>query len=106
MAGLPDLSASTASTDAGRAVLPHRDPTFDAVARLLEQGTPVADWRITGPRMVRPSAAPEVSDQMVTLSLQPAVARAVLQHLLHIAEPQPSRSGKSITYRLKGSRST
>ena len=51
--------------------------------------------------MVRPSATPEVSDQLVTLNLQPAVAHAVLQYLLHIAEPQPSRSGKSITYRLK-----
>ena len=52
--------------------------------------------------MVRPSAAPEVSDQAVTLNLQPAVAHAVLQFLLNIAEPQTSRSGKSITYRLKG----
>ncbi|WP_255409836.1 hypothetical protein [Frigoribacterium sp. PhB160] len=38
----------------------------------------------------------------MTMNLQPAVAHAVLQYLLHIAEPQASRSGKSITYRLKG----
>ena len=102
MAGPPALPDSTALSDFGRAVLPHRDPTFDAVARLLEQGDPVTDWSITGPRLVRPSAAPEVSDQAVTLNLQPAVAHAVLQFLLNIAEPQTSRSGKSITYRLKG----
>jgi len=101
MGAPPGDSYSSALSDSGRAVLPHRDPTFDAVARLLEQGSPVIDWRITGPRLVRPSATPEVSDQLVTLNLQPAVAHAVLQHLLHIAEAQPSRSGKSITYRLK-----
>ena len=85
----------------GRAVLPHRDPTFDAVARLLEQGESITDWCITGPRLVRPSATPEVSQQAVTLNLQPAVAQAVLQYLIHIAEPQSSRSGKSVTYRLR-----
>jgi len=102
MAGPPALPDSMALSDSGRAVLPHRDPTFDAVARLLDQGDPVTDWRITGPRLVRPSAAPELSSRLLTLNLQPAVARAVLQYLHHIAEPQTSRSGTSITYRLKG----
>ncbi|ROS61067.1 hypothetical protein EDF38_0146 [Frigoribacterium sp. PhB160] len=101
MADRPDVFDSALS-DFGRAVLPHRDPTFDAVARLLERGDPVTDWCITGPRTVIPSAVPEVSNQPVTMNLQPAVAHAVLQYLLHIAEPQASRSGKSITYRLKG----
>jgi hypothetical protein len=101
MEGESKLPSSTAQSNFGRAVLPHRDPTFDAVARLLEQGDPVTDWCIKGPRLVRPSAAPEVSDQAVTLNLQPAVAQAVLQYLIQIAEPQSSRSGKSVTYRLK-----
>jgi len=94
---MPDIPAPQ-----GRAVLPHRDPTFDAVARLLEQGEPVTDWRITGPRLIRPSAAPEVWPRLLTLNLQPAVARAVLQYLNFIAVPAPSRSGTSITYRMKG----
>lgn len=90
------------SSELGRAVLPHRDPTFDAVAVLLEQGAPATDWQIKGPRLVRPSAAPEVSSEVVTVNLQPDVARAVLLYLREIAELQPSRSGKTNTYRLKG----
>lgn len=90
------------SSELGRAVLPHRDPTFDAVAVLLEQGVPAADWQIRGPRLVRPSAAPEVSSEVVTVNLQPDVARAVLLYLRDIAELLPSRSGKTNTYRLKG----
>jgi len=90
------------SSELGRAVLPHRDPTFDAVAMLVEQGAPATDWQIRGPRLVRPSAAPEVSSEVVTVNLQPDVARAVLLYLRDIAELQPSRSGKTNTYRLKG----
>ena len=102
MSHAPPGDDSSAVLDRGRAVLPHRDPTFDAVVRRLEQGELAVDWRITGPRLVRPSAAPEVGQGVVTLNLMPEVARAVLLYLNHIAEPQPSRSGKSNTYRLKG----
>ena len=101
MSNAPPGDDSSTVLDLGRAVLPHRDPTFDAVVRRLEQGEPAVDWRITGPRLVRPSAAPEVAPGSVSLNLMPEVARAVLLYLNHIAEPQPSRSGRSNTYRLK-----
>lgn len=74
------LPSSAAQPDFGRAVLPHRDPTFDAVARLLQDGSAFSDWCITGPRLFGPSAAPAVPDQAVALHLQPAVAQAVLQY--------------------------
>jgi len=59
---------------------------FDAVAVMLEQGAPATDWQIRGPRLVYPSAAPEVMSEVVTVNLQPDVARAVLLYLRDIAE--------------------
>jgi hypothetical protein len=90
--------------DSGRAVLPHKDPTFDAVAKLLEQGEPITDWKLTGPSMVRPDGGkgvPAISPQSVRLNLSAGATRAVLQFLSDVAEVVPSRSGNSSTVHLK-----
>jgi hypothetical protein len=115
---LTDPTVPTSLDHAGRAVLPHRDPTFDAVYALLEQGEPAIDWRITGPKLItqatrtrglaRSSAGvleavqlPQTAAEPVSLNLQPDVARAVLRYLRDVAEPQRSRTGGTLTYRLK-----
>lgn len=99
--------------DLGRSVLPHKDPVFDAVTRLLDAGAPAVDWRITGPSLVKQAAGiglttdqevidtPELVHKPVTLNLMPDVAREVLRHLGRIAERQDSRTGRSHTYRMK-----
>lgn len=95
-------------------VLPHRDPTFDAVVKLANsQGMPL-DWRITGPSVVRQRTSrhhkdrdgvlvetPGVSDRPVQFNLEPEVAAEVLRFLVNIAEPSLSRSGKTKTLRMK-----
>ncbi|WP_146238540.1 DUF2384 domain-containing protein [Curtobacterium sp. MCPF17_003] len=109
---------SVASLDQGRGVLPHRDPTFDAVVRAIEGGGQPVDWKLTGPLMVRrhdPDPAsrggldrsrewlrmPSVSDKPLQLNLEPDVAAEVLRYLNRIAERRPSRSGKTMTYGMK-----
>jgi hypothetical protein len=45
--------------------------------------------------------SPGLSDRPVQFNLEPEVAAAMLQHLIDIAEPTPSRSGKTKTLRMK-----
>lgn len=111
-------SDSDTSPAHGRGVLPHRDPTFEAVVRAIERGGQPVDWKLTGPLMVRrhdPNPAsrggldrsrewlrmPSVSDKPLQLNLEPDVAAAVLRYLDRIAERRSSRSGKTTTYGMK-----
>lgn len=104
--------------DKGRGVLPHRDPTFDAVVRAIRDGGQPIDWKLTGPLMVRqhdpdPQSrggldrehrwlrTPSVSDRPLQLNLEPEVAAEILRYLNTIAERRPSRSGKTSTYGMK-----
>jgi hypothetical protein len=100
--------------DSSRSVLPHRDPTFDAVVELARSSAQPLDWRITGPSLVKqhtkqehqssdgsPVSSPGLSDRPVQFNLEPDVAAALLRHLIDIAEPTPSRSGKTKTLRMK-----
>lgn len=100
--------------DSGRSVLPHRDPTFDAVVELARSTAKPLDWRITGPSLVRQRTkqrhrdnqgatvcSPGLSDQPVQFNLEPDVAAELLRHLVSIAEPTPSRSGKTKTLRMR-----
>lgn len=106
------------SSDYGRGVLPHRDPTFDAVVRAIELGKQPVDWKLVGPLMVRQRdpdprsrggidrdqqwlELPAVSSRALQLNLEPAVAAELLRHLDRIAERRPSRSGKTTTYGIK-----
>ena len=74
--------------DSGRAVLPHRDPTFDGVWDRLVAGETLNEWHLIG--------------SGVQLNLRPEVTAALLAHLKEIAEPRRSRSGMTVTYSLKG----
>lgn len=109
----PDANASPAS---GRGVLPHRDPTFDAVVRAIAEGDQPVDWKLTGPLMVRQQTLDprergsgerrwlnraSLSDRPLQLNLEPDVAAEVLRYLDRIAERRPSRSGKTTTYGMK-----
>jgi hypothetical protein len=109
----PDAIAPLA---AERGVLPHRDPTFDAVVRAIAEGDQPIDWKLTGPLMVRQQTADpryrgrghrrwldkaSVSDRPLQLNLEPDVAAELLRHLDRIAERRPSRSGKTTTYGMK-----
>lgn len=100
----------------GRGVLPHRDPTFDAVVRAIEEGDQPIDWKLTGPLMVRQRTLDprfrgngerrwlnraSTSDHPLQLNLEPDVAAEVLRYLDRIAERRPSRSGKTMTYGMK-----
>lgn len=107
-----------ASLDRSRGVLPHRDPTFDAVVRAIEGGGQPIDWKLTGPLLVRqetmgPHARggidrdqqwlrlPALSNRALQLNLEPDVAAELLRHLDRIAERRSSRSGKTTTYGMK-----
>jgi hypothetical protein len=104
--------------DQGRGVLPHRDPTFDAVVRAIHDGGQPVDWKLTGPLMIRQQdpdprsrggldrdhqwlRTPAVSDRPLQLNLEPEVAAEILRYLNTIAERRPSRSGKTSTYGMK-----
>jgi hypothetical protein len=74
--------------DSARSVLPHRDPTFEGVWERLVAGETLNQWQLTG--------------SGVQLNLYPEVTAALLAHLKAIAEPRRSRTGATVTYRLKG----
>lgn len=109
-------SHADASPVSGRGVLPHRDPTFDAVVRAIAEGDQPVDWKLTGPLMVRQQTLDprqrnsgerrwlnraSVSDRPLQLNLEPDVAAEVLRYLDRIAERRPSRSGKTTTYGMR-----
>lgn len=108
----------TVPPDRGRGVLPHRDPTFDAVVRAIEHGGQPVDWKLTGPLTIRkhnpdPQSRggldrdqqwlrlPAVTNRPLQLNLEPDVAAEMLRHLDRIAIRRPSRSGKTTTYGMK-----
>lgn len=108
------MTEDDSQADSGRSVLPHRDPTFDAVVELARSSAKPLDWRLTGPSLVRQRTkqrhrdnqgamvcSPAVSDQPVQFNLEPDVAAEMLRYLVRIAEPTPSRSGKTKTLRMK-----
>lgn len=74
--------------DFGRAVLPHKDPTFDAVWKRLQDGELLTGWQLVGPAGA--------------LTLMPEVTAELLTHLRSVADAKPSRSGATLTYRMKG----
>lgn len=93
-----------------------RDPTFHRMLQAIRAGGQPIDWRVTGPLTVVQSdgrarrgidhdgeliVMPAVAERPVQLNLMPEVAAALLRYLAQIAEPSPSRSGKSNTYRMK-----
>lgn len=102
--------------DSSRSAPAYGDPTGEQAIRSAMCG-PMMDWKIVGPRLVvqntvvrglgdgedvsRAMLMPTTSDRPIQLNLMPEVAKAVLNLLLEIAEPAPSRSGGSRTFRLK-----
>lgn len=108
------MTSDASQADHGRSVLPHRDPTFDAVVELVNHSVLPLDWRITGPSLIRQRtkrrhqdnsgamvSSPGISEHPVQLNLEPEVAAEMLRYLVRIAEPAPSRTGKSKTLRMK-----
>jgi hypothetical protein len=94
----PDAPTASPGLDHhGRSVLPHRDPTFDAVVRLLQEDAALADWKLVGPA---PDAATDRSAPL-EVHLAPDVARAVLRHLTLIASPRSSRTGRRVVFHLR-----
>jgi hypothetical protein len=99
--------------DESRPAPEYGDTVGETAIHRLMRGRPMIDWKIIGPRTVRQNAhlvhadsdsrewLPEVTNKPLQLSLMPEVALAVLKFLDTISEPLPSRSGHSLTFRLK-----
>ncbi|GAB3389197.1 hypothetical protein GCM10027568_11100 [Humibacter soli] len=110
--GKAGLDASRSERGYGGPVV---DPTFTALLKAIDAGHVPSDWQVSGPRYVERD--PYVGHNGLTLdgkqirmpqsmghvrlNLMPEVAAAVLRYIGEIAEPAPSRSGKSCTYRLR-----
>lgn len=93
----PNIHNASPGLDYGRSVLPHRDPTFDAVVRLLRADAALADWKLVGP-------APDVTNERsapLEVHLAPDVAEEVLRHLTSIAFPRSSRTGRRAVFHLR-----
>lgn len=101
--------------DGSRSAPTYGDPVGETAIRRLLRGRPLTNWKMTGPgaRTVNPQAyrvhaengnhewLPEAASRPLQLSLMPEVALEVLRFIDAIAEPLPSRSGHSYTFRLK-----
>ena len=102
--------------DEGRPAPAYGDPVGETAIKRLIRNRPLTNWHITGPgqqhNLVRDAHRvhaegegfdwlPEISTRPLQLNLMPELASAVLRFIEAVAEPAPSRSGSSYTFRLK-----